>query len=155
LLATDFVAAALVAAALVGALVAVALAVPFAGALVAGALALGFAPEGLAVLFLAVVFEVDFAVDLADGFAVDLAAGALAGVFLADALLPEVALAAVPFFGAAFADVTFFRACVALVVPAGDFFTAVNSTSLRDLPVVPRTAPEHCGTDVPLTSTSG
>jgi hypothetical protein len=129
-----------------------ALAAPFAGALVAvalvpDALVVALAAEGLAVLFLAVPFETDFAFDLA--------AGDLAAVFFAGDLAAEVALAAVPFFGAAFADVTFFWAGVALVVPAGDFFTAVNSTSLRDLPVVPRTAPEHCGTDVPPTSTSG
>ncbi len=48
-----------------------------------------------------------------------------------------------------------FFVVAALLVPAVDFFTAVNSTSLRVLPAPPPSAPGHCGTAVPPTSTSG
>jgi hypothetical protein len=146
LVAAALVAAALVAATFAAALAGALVAGPLAGAwvavdLLADALMVDFVPEGLAVAFLAAV----------------LAAGIFSEVvfFAGTASVPEVALAAVLFFGAAFDDVAVFLAGAALVVPAGDFFTAVNSTSLRDLPVVPRTAPGHCGTDVPPTSTSG
>jgi hypothetical protein len=47
-----------------------------------------------------------------------------------------------------------FLAGAAFVVPAGDFFTAVNSTSFKDLPVTPLSALWHSGTNGPPTSTS-
>ena len=47
-----------------------------------------------------------------------------------------------------------FLAGAALVVPA-DFFTAVNATSLRDLPVTPDPALWTAAQDVPSTPTSG
>ena len=96
------------------------------------------------------------------GTDVALAAGFFAGAALAVDFVAEgfVGLGLAPetfdvtLVVAFFAGAAFFVGA-ALVVPADDFFTAVNSTSLRDLPATSPSAPGHCGTAVPPTSTSG
>ena len=83
-------------------------------------------------------------------FADRLTAAFLAGVdFLAGAALVADRLAD------ALAAVCAFLAGAALVAPAGDFFTAVNSTSFEGSARLSCTASGHCGTTVPPTSTSG
>ena len=70
-------------------------------------------------------------------------------------LIPQVSGLGAAFVAAAFVAVPAFLALdevagaaflagAALAVPA-DFFTAVNSTSFKDLPVTPRSALWHCG----------
>src|SRR5665213_1863152 len=83
-----------------------------------------------------------------------LAVLALGGAaFLAGVPLPDTAafLAGVAFLVGGVA----FLAGAAFFAPAGDFFTAVNSTSFGDEPGTPRLA--HCGTETapPPTSASG
>jgi hypothetical protein len=127
-----------------------------AGAFLAGAFLAGVA--FFAGAFLAGDF-VDGAAFLAGAFVADVADAVLAAVFLpalfAAAVVDAEDFLAVPFAGAALLAVrAVLRAGAALVVPA-DFFTAVNSTSLRDLPVTPFPALRHCGSDVPPNRRAG